>query len=181
MRLLPSRRVARVVAVLLVAVVAFSAVTARLFVYPVVNAPQVSDAIVVLGGSGGAPVRAGVALADKGYAPLLVISLVTGQQCQPALLHLTGHVRAACFHADPQSTQGEARAIAHLAKVDHLHSIIVVAPTSQVTRARLRVSRCYSGTLLMDGVRTGSLWQWAYAIAYEWGATLKALIFQRTC
>jgi hypothetical protein len=164
-----------------VVVLAFSAVTVRLFVYPVVNAPQLSDAIVVLGGSGATPVRAGVALAEKGYAPLLVISLVTGERCQPTLLHLTGHVRAVCFHANPQTTQGEARAIAHLSKVDHLHSIIVVAPTSQVTRARLRISRCYSGQLLMDGVHTGTFWGWAYAIAYEWGATLKALALQRGC
>jgi hypothetical protein len=181
MRLFPVTRARRIVVVLLVLVVAFAGFTLRLFVFPAVDTPAHSDAIVVLGGSGDAPIQTGVTLADKGFAPLLVLSLRPNEQCLPTLLRLTVPVHVVCFHADPQTTQGEARSIAHLAKVDHLHRIIVVAPTSQVTRARLRVRRCYSGQILMDGVATGSFWSWAYAIPYEWGATVKALTLQRGC
>jgi hypothetical protein len=99
----------------------------------------------------------------------------------PSAVAVPESVRVLCFHATPQTTQGEARSIASLAKVHQWHRIIVVAPTSQVTRARLRVTRCYTGQVLMDGVSTGTVWQWAYAIAYEWGALAKALVLQRGC
>jgi hypothetical protein len=169
------------VAVLVVLLIAFIGLTLRLFVFPVTNAPERSGAIFVLGGSGGGPITEGVILAKKGYAPLLDISLRPNQVCTPRVFHLTVPVRVTCFHANPQTTQGEARSIARVAEANHLHRIIVVAPMSQVTRARLRVSRCYSGQILMDGVTTGTAWQWAYAIAYEWGATVKALTLQRGC
>ena len=181
MSLFSLTRARRIVLAILAVVAAFVGLTLRLFVYPVVDVPQHSDAIVILGGTGDAPIQAGVTLAEKGYAPLLLLSLRPNEQCLPALLNLTVSVRVMCFHANPQTTQGEARSIAYLAKADHLHRIIVVAPTSQVTRARLRVSRCYSGQILMDGVATGDFWNWAYAITYEWGATIKAETLQRGC
>ncbi len=149
--------------------------------FPVVNAPEHAGAIIVLGGSGEPTEVAAVKLVAEGYSNLLVFSLRPNQQCHPNEVYIPAKVLVTCFHANPQTTQGEARSIAHLAKVDHLHRIIVVAPTSQVTRARLRVSRCFSGQILMDGVDTGDFWDWTYAVFYEWGATAKALTLQRGC
>jgi hypothetical protein len=182
MRFVPAtRRMRWILTAVAVVLVVFVVATVRLFIVPTTNAPEKSGAIVILGGSGGTVVRAGVSLAEEGYAPLLVISLRPDEACIPSLLELTVSVKVRCFHANPQTTQGEARAIAHLAAVDHLHRIIVVAPTAQVTRARLRVGRCYSGQILMEGVRSGSALTWPYDIAYEWAALAKAEVLQRGC
>jgi uncharacterized SAM-binding protein YcdF (DUF218 family) len=161
----------------LVFVVAFAALTTRLFIWPDLNAPVHSDAIVVLGGTGLMPVQTGVDLADRGLAPMLVFSLVPSEVCTPS----RHAYKVICFTASPQSTQGEARSIARLAKRYHWHRIIVVAPTPQATRARLRVGRCYPGQVLMYGVTPTSFVGWVHEIAYEWPALMKALVLQPSC
>jgi hypothetical protein len=178
---LGSRR-SRIVAAAVVAVLvlAFSAATLRLFVYPDLNAPEHSDAIVVLGGTGPEPPREGLALATKGDASTLALSLVPSQRCTPSAPAVP-RLRVLCFRADPQTTQGEARSIAHLAAVRHWHRIIVVMPTPQATRARLRIGRCYSGQVLEVGVSPPGFWDWVGEVVYEWGALGKALVLQPTC
>ena len=126
------------------------ALTLRLFVFPDLNAPEPSNAIVVLGGNGAGPFDEGVTLAREGDAPTIVFSLVPAYFCDPSAVHLPRE-RIVCFRADPLTTQGEARAIAHLAAVNHWHRIIVVMPTTQATRARLRIGRCYPGQVLEVG------------------------------
>jgi uncharacterized SAM-binding protein YcdF (DUF218 family) len=150
--------------------------TARLFVWPDVNAPVHADAIVVLAGGGNRDAEA-VSLATKGYAPLVAFSIYRGQQCVPS----TRTIKVLCFVANPVSTRGEARAVGRLAKKYHLHRIILVVTTPQATRARLRVDRCYSGQLLVEGVSPGNPFGWLYDITYEWGALLKAAFWQTSC
>ncbi len=65
-----------------VVVLAFVALTLRLFVFPDLNAPERANAIVVLGGNGAGPFDEGVALAREHYAPTLVLSLVPGYSCR---------------------------------------------------------------------------------------------------
>ena len=52
--------------------------------------------------------------------------------------------------------------------------------TPQDTRARLRVGRCFAGPVYVVTTPIG-LTSWPYEIAYEWGALVKALVFQRGC
>ena len=85
------------------------------------------------------------------------------------------------FRAPPGLDKGEARWIAHIATRSHWHQIIVVMRTTQATRARLRIGRCYSGRVLEVGVTPSSLWDWVYGIIYEWGALVKALVVQTSC
>jgi hypothetical protein len=58
--------------------------------------------------------------------------------------------------------------------------VVLVTTTPQDSRARLRVERCFTGPVY---VVTASLawYAWPYEIAYEWVATIKALVFQRSC
>jgi hypothetical protein len=184
MRFLKSTRVRIVAAVVFVLVVVFCVMTAVLFVYPDLNAPERSDAIVVLGGHGAPAYAKGVALARQGYAPQLVLSLQSGQNCAPDQAFLAVHlskVRVNCFTANPQTTQGEARAIEAFSKRFHWARIIVVVPTTQASRARLRIGRCYSGQVLEVAFSPGSIGEWLYQFAYEWGAMFKALVLQPSC
>src|ERR1700733_11038025 len=116
-----SRIITAVVGVLVLAFVAF---TLLLFVFPDLNAPERSNAIVMLGGNGAGPFDEAVALANEGWAPTVVFSLTPYQSCEPTLVHLPPFhlpptVQVLCFHAEPDTTQGEARAIEHLASLHH--------------------------------------------------------------
>jgi uncharacterized SAM-binding protein YcdF (DUF218 family) len=158
--------------------------TAVLFVYPDFNAPERSDAIVVLGGHGAPAFDKGAELAKEGYAPDLVLSIGPGQHCegyQRFLATRRPDVKVTCFVPNPQTTQGEGRAIAQLSKKLDWKRIIVVVPTSQATRARLRVGRCYPGQVLEVAFSPQGIGEWLTGIVYEWGALLKALILQPTC
>jgi uncharacterized SAM-binding protein YcdF (DUF218 family) len=184
MRFLKSTRVRIVAAVVFVLVVVFCVMTALLFVYPDVNAPERSDAIVVLGGHGRPAFDKGVALAKQGYAPRLVLSLQNWQNCGPYQAYVAVHVpkmQVNCFKANPQTTQGEARAIEAFAKHFHWSRIIVVLPTTQASRARLRIGRCYSGQVLEAAYSPQGIGQWLMQFAYEWGAMFKAVVLQPGC
>jgi uncharacterized SAM-binding protein YcdF (DUF218 family) len=133
MRMLQSTRVRIVAAIVFVFVVVFCVMTAILFVYPDLNPPERSDAMVVLGGHGVPAFEKGVALAHQGYAPRLVLSLQTWQSCGAYQSYVASHlpkVRVDCFKSNPQTTQGEARAIEAFAKDYHWSHIIVVVPTT---------------------------------------------------
>jgi uncharacterized SAM-binding protein YcdF (DUF218 family) len=184
MRFLKSTRGRIVAAVVLVLVIVFCVMTALLFVYPDLNPPERSDAIVVLGGHGVPAFDKGVALAKQGYAPRLVLSLQNWQSCQPYQAYLAVHapkMQVNCFKSNPQTTQGEARAIEAFAKQLHWSRIIVVVPTTQASRARLRISRCWSGQVLEAAYAPQGIWQWLMQFAYECGAIVKAVVLQPSC
>ena len=169
------RAAALVVAVLIVAIVVASVV---LFIEPATNAPEPSDAVIVLaGGNNGARIAKGVALVRDGFAPRLFVSdpatRIARSPSPPS--------RSPASTPDPTTTQGEARFAARLARQHHWHRIIVVSGTQQVTRARIRFERCYHGSVLMVPADPGGLFNWVYTVVYEWGALPKALIVQRGC
>jgi uncharacterized SAM-binding protein YcdF (DUF218 family) len=159
---------------------AFGAATARLFVWPERGMPPRVDAIVMLDGPGDR-LHTALNLARAHRAPVVVISRGSpywahGSGCAPTI----SGVRVICFAPDPATTQGEAEFAGRLSRRYHWHSIVLVTTTPQDTRARLRVSRCFPGSI---SVMTAPLpaYEWPYALAYEWGATIKALLLQRSC
>ena len=174
-----SRIIAVAVAVL---VVGFVVLTVVLFVTPDLNPPQRADAVVVLGGSNDRAPQEGVRLVQQGYAPTIAFSLPPGSRCVgPEVKQVDAPANVVCFAAEPQTTQGEARSIRHLASAHHWKRVIVVMPIPQASRARLRVGRCYSGQVLEVGVEPQGLWDWTRSIVYEWGAMVKALVLQPSC
>ena len=143
--------------------VAVTALTAGLLVWPPQGMPARVDAIVMLAGPGDRlPVA--VQLAREGRAPVLVVSqghLGYGGPCPAAVPGVT----LICFDPDPADTRGEAEYISRLAQREHWRSLAVVATPEQDIRARLIVGRCYPGTVY---VVTGPvpLRQLPYQVAY---------------
>src|SRR4051812_12338522 len=103
----------KVMIVVVVGVIAFSGLTARYFVFPRLPAlPSRVDAIVELGGPGDEDRdRLALELARRQVAGYLVQSTTQedadGGRCLPA----SPGVIVVCFHPDPLTTRGEARAI----------------------------------------------------------------------
>jgi uncharacterized SAM-binding protein YcdF (DUF218 family) len=153
--------------------------TARFIVWPPLVAPARADAIVMMAGSAGRLERA-IALARAGYAPVLVVSSPpSAEERCPKPDEVPG-VEVICFSPDPLTTQGESRFAADLAERRGWDSLLVVAGATQVTRASLRMSRCFDGQTTFVGVRPPAD-QLPYLIAYEWAALVKALVVQRSC
>jgi len=179
---LRSRRCSRrkfIAIALLIILVGFGASTARLFVWPQQGMPSRVDAIVMLNGPGDR-LDTALGLARAHRAPTLVISLGSPWWYTKACAAKIPKVTVICFIPDPRTTRGEAEFAGRLARRYHWHSIVVVTSTPQGTRARLRVGRCVSGKIyLIGGPLPPS--QWPHEIAYEWGATIKALVLQRSC
>jgi uncharacterized SAM-binding protein YcdF (DUF218 family) len=174
-------RVWRSLFIALVAVVAvFGAATARLFVWPPRGMPARVDAIVMLNGNGDR-LHTALRLAFARHASTVVIARGSaywghGSICAPTI----PGVRVICFAPHPETTRGEAEYAGVLAKRFHWRSIALVTTTPQNTRARLRVGRCFGGRVYVVDAPLHAF-DWPFAIAYEWGATAEALLFQRSC
>ena len=146
---------------------------------PTVNKPAMVDAVLVLGPP---EVDGRLQLAEhlmaERLAGTLVVSIQSPKQhdarvlCQapPAGLKLI------CFAPDPATTRGEAEEIGRLAKLHGWKSIMVVTSIYHVSRARLIVSRCMPGRVLMIAAPgKPSVAQWAYQFGYQTAGYIKAL------
>ena len=149
----------------------------RLFVWPSLPTPPARvDAIIELGGEGWRDDVA-LALARQGRAPILVQSTTEGDtQCLPPV----PGVEIRCFHAEPNTTQGEARYIGRAAAEGHWHSVILVTSRDHAWRARLWVKRCFPGEVYVVTSHLPPL-LWFRQIPYQSVATIKALTVNRSC
>ena len=159
-------------------VLLLAGLTARLFVWPPAGMPDRVDAILMLNNPGD-PWPVARQLAREHRARYLVVSQGTVASHYACPAPVPG-VKLICFHPSPATTQGEAEFAGRLASKYHWHSVVIVTIVPQDFRARLRLERCFGGQVY---VMTGSLplRSWPYQIAYEWGATIKALTVQRSC
>ena len=177
--LIGSRRWRRIAVVMTILIVAFCAVTARLFVWPSTNMPAHVDAIVVLGGEG-SRLDLGEQLAAERRAHFLVLSeglpWIRPGLCEQHSAALT----VICFQADPATTQGEARYTTQLAEQNGWRSLVLVTTPDQIWRAALRFQRCFPGEVYSITTPLPRN-RWPYAIAYQWAATAKAITVNRSC
>ncbi len=158
-----------------------------LFINPAVDTPEAVDAIVVLQG-GGERYDPGVALLEQGYADVIWFSdpgrstdpFTANQYCNSKnALRIPDGTTQICHDPDPNTTQGEVRAIADAARANGWERIIMIASTDQVSRARMLLERCWDGEILMVNVDHDQ--RAAIRAVYEWGATIKAHTLKRGC
>ena len=177
------RRLRRPVGVtVLLTLLAFSIVTDRLFIQPrLAPLPPKVDAIIELGGAGvmGRD-RLAIQLARDQRASYLVQSTVIPEAGTSRCLPGAPNVTVLCFHAEPNTTRGEAHYIAEEAARRHWRSVVLVTTPDQAWRARLRVVRCFDGEVYVVTSHLAVL-DWLRQIPYQWAATVKALVFERSC
>lgn len=168
----------RTVVALIVLLITFCAVTARLFVFPVTGMPARVDAIVVPGGSGDR-IGAAVNLAKQDRARYLVIS--EGLSIPSGLCgSRVGDAKVICFNPIPGTTQGEAEETARLARQYGFRSIVVVTTPDQTWRTELRFQRCFGGKIYALTTPL-PMHLWPFMIAYQWAASIKAEVVNRSC
>jgi len=152
-----------------------------LFVWPRADSPPSrADAVVVLSGGLDRRLDPALALVRRGVAPVLAISGASRGRWRAAQDLCTGRTkstgfRVLCFVPTPFSTQGEARAVARLARTRGWSRVVVVTSTFHVTRARMLFRRCYHGGLWV----VGSGWPW-WRLPEEWASETGKLIVQLT-
>jgi len=172
------RNMQRFLIAVIVLLAIFSAVTARLFIWPTTGMPIRVDAIVVPGGPGHR-VDAAVRLAEQNRARYLVISET--QYVPPNLCGAhVGTVLVLCFLPAPATTQGEAEVTSRLARQYGWRSIVLLTTPDQTWRAVLRFRRCYAGSIYRVTTPL-PLHLWPFHIAYQWAATVKAELVNRGC
>ena len=183
---MPARRtVVRAAAVACFVLIVLAGVTARLFVWPAADAPtERADAVAVFVGGRGERLAAAERLMADGLAPNLVIPNGTAPEWPAGNRACTGDLpyEVHCPRPDPDTTRGEARAIAALAEEKGWTRVIVVTSSYQLTRARLLLGRCFGGEVL--GVRARpqlSAPAWAQRVVHEWLGWTQAQAIERGC
>jgi hypothetical protein len=156
-----------------------------LYVAPPSDEPKHADVLFVLGPPDQRMVYA-EQLMQQGYAPTLAVSSPIGKDGR-FTADICGAQRAyrvICFHSDPFTTQGEARALKNLSDQYGWKSANVLTAQFHVTRARVIVSRCYTGNLDMVTDRmdlplfslTDPTYSWAYQYLYQTAAFVKVAV-----
>lgn len=177
------RRVAVVVAIILVALTALLGVSGiALFTNAKVDPLQHADAVVVLGGEHDGREDYGIQLARSGWAPTVVISDAYGKNdtvmrrvCKPQ-----SRIEVICARAPERTTRGEAEMMHTLAVKRSWSRIIVVTWRYHLPRARLIFRQCFSSNpsaVVMDAVPRRydySLARWQFIYAYQYAAFAKA-------
>jgi uncharacterized SAM-binding protein YcdF (DUF218 family) len=159
-----------VLAVLGILVIAWVFATFKVVLVPTEDEVGQADAVVVLSGSKHERLDRGLELVGEGVAPVLVISggLDPRQPRANELCRDGGEgFGVTCFTPDPDSTRGEARQMAELARERGWERVLIVTSRFHVTRARRLFDRCTD----VDVDAVGVDYPWTSvpaAVAGEW-------------
>jgi uncharacterized SAM-binding protein YcdF (DUF218 family) len=134
---------------LLVVVVGGAVAVGRLFLWPPTSTPKGADAVVLFVGGKGERLDTALALMRQGVAKNLVIpnGLVATWPQANALCRRSTGFKVFCPDPDPDTTRGEARAISTVARQQGWQHMVMVTSTYHVTRAKILLSRCFTGSI----------------------------------
>ncbi len=163
--------------------VAWLAACFVVLVAPSLDRPTKADAVFVLGPTD-ADGRLDTArnLMNRGLSANLVLSVSVyltpaERELCDGRSGLPGTVT--CFNPTPATTRGEAQEIRDMTAQHGWKKVIVITSRYHITRARVLIDRCYSGSLeMVESASSPSLAEWAYQFAYQTGGFMK--VFARS-
>lgn len=164
-------------------VLGWAIAAAALFVWPPSHDAARVDAAVVLSGAAGPRLAKGMQVVRRGVAPVLVVSdgwSPTWPEANRLCAGRPAPVPVACFHPDPYSTRGEAKAFARLASGHGWRSAVVVSSRYHLVRARMLFERCYDGPV-STAASKGSVLSRIAAAPLETVKLGYALLIKRGC
>jgi hypothetical protein len=167
----------RILLALLVLLAALAGAGLWLFYFVGTDPPFPADVIVVLAGNPGRPAT-GVRLQLEGVAPDLALSVVPPLQTKIA--RLCKRRATTCFHAKPESTEGEARTFARLARKRGWDRVVIVSSRFHLRRARMLFGRCTDAKLEVASART-TLWEYVKNVPLEAGKFVVQVTVDRGC
>ncbi|WP_024448519.1 YdcF family protein [Mycolicibacterium iranicum] len=143
-----------------------------------------ADAIVVLSGDNDGRQEYGISLAERGYAPAVLLSTPPGPRnrtmqtaCQPR-----PDIQVICSVATPFTTRGEAIMARQMADKYGWKSVIVISWRFHLPRARYIFDQCFTSpdrsVIMRDVPRSYpfSVANWQYQYLYQYGGWVKAVI-----
>ena len=162
------------------AVLVYGGLAARFIVWPDLEpVPDRVDAVVELGGLGDRD-ETTLALAREGRTKYVVHSTMQAEAGTDRCLPAVHDVTILCFSADPGTTRGEAQYIGEAAREYGWHSVVLVTSPDHALRAKLRVSRCFTGKVYIEPSELPAEY-WPRQVIYQSAAFVKALVFQTEC
>ncbi|MBA3653365.1 MAG: YdcF family protein [Actinobacteria bacterium] len=173
-----------IVAGTLLAIVVAVVATARLFVFPRTHTPLQADAVVMFVGGRGERLDTALGLVEAGVAKNLVIPNGTVDTWPQANRLCRGKhsFTVTCPSPDTDTTRGEARAIAAVARRHNWDHVVLVTSTYHVTRARLLMSRCFDGKVDAVEARPGvTIARFFSRVTHEWAGLGEAVLVNNGC
>ena len=158
---------------------------APFYVFPRLDTPTSSGAVVVLGPPMVQRLMVAEDLVSHGKASRILVSVPTDwRQGDSPRLHkmCLGETQfnVTCFTPSPFTTEGEAIAVRDYLQQNDLHSVIAVTSLPHIDRARYIFDRCEGNSRVefVSDNRQLNLGDWIYEYAYQTAAFIKAALRQ---
>ncbi|MDJ0336187.1 YdcF family protein [Salinibacterium sp. G-O1] len=153
------------------------AVGLPLYVVPSVNTPEKTDVIYIIGPPDPSRIEFALTLIERGISDSLMVS--TPDPDDYAVCREPQTFTVYCKRPSPFTTQGEARDLRDLSAEQGWTSATVITMVPHVTRARIVIERCFTGTLLMVPDTTPmSINKWVEQYVYQTAAFVKVAVNQ---
>jgi uncharacterized SAM-binding protein YcdF (DUF218 family) len=161
-------------------VVVGASVAGAAWLWPRDDVVMASAAVVVLGGAGAERTELGRELATE-HAAVLVLS--SSAQHFGAELGLDCDVEVVCLDPVPETTRGEARAVAALATERGWDHVAVATSRHHTSRARLLFRQCLGERVSVVGATRpdGSWWPGMWGALREAVGAIVGVTVQRAC
>ena len=170
----------RAIATALLVALTIAAIAAPVVAWPRDDTPAAPDAVIVLGGAGAERTDLGQTLASE-HAATLVLSSSAQYFGERAGLHCGQEVL--CLDPEPETTRGEARAVAALVEANGWHRVVVATSRHHTSRARVLFRQCLGDRVSVVGARRsdGSWWPGTRGAGRELVGMVAAVTVQRAC